>query len=131
MLEYQKKLKVRKVMYSNISFVFLLVCIILLAKGVIGIYSKAHESEKNKLTAELEYGKLSERDAVVSAQISDLKTSEGVEKEIRNKFNVTKEGEQMVVIVQKKEDTSIANENVEEKGFINWLKSLFSSTKKE
>jgi cell division protein FtsB len=100
--------------YSKISIGVLLVLITLLSKGVYGVYAKALESDKNKYMAQMEYDELAEREAVIVAQIGQLKTDDGLEKEIREKFNVAREGEQMLVLLEeekKKEKYTEVEEN--------------------
>ena len=44
---------------------------------------------------------LQARDKMLSAEIERLKTETGVEQEIREKFNLVKEGEEVIVVVDK------------------------------
>jgi len=59
---------------------------------------------------------------IFKLQIAELSTVEGREKEIRSKFQVAKEGEQMVMIVDTKPDYSNSKPD---KSFFDKLKSLF------
>lgn len=68
---------------------------------------------------------LQKKEKMISSDLAKLETEEGKEEVIRDKYQVAKEGEKMVTIV---EDTSV-NSQDEEKikhGFWNWLKKVFS-----
>ncbi len=127
MLEYQRKRKVKKMAYSKISIGILLVFIVLLSKGVYGVYSKALESKQNKYIAQIEYDNLAAREAVIVAQIAELRTDEGLEKEIREKFNVAKEGEKMLVLLEEEKEAQSKELSQEEQSSL-WakIKDLFT-----
>ena len=60
-------------------------------------------------------------------ELEKLKTEEGIEETIRDKYQVVKEGEKMVVIVdeEKKESIVLGEEN--KHGFIEWIKGIFKN----
>jgi cell division protein FtsB len=122
MLEYQRKRKVRKWMYSRVTLLVLGIFTILMAKGAFGVYLKARDSKENKMTAQAELKQLTERQVALSADIAELNTIQGVEKEIRQKFNVAKEGEQIVVIIPPQETVEA---EPEKEGLWAKFKSLF------
>ena len=101
MKEFQQKHSIRKKVYSKPVIIVLLIVFVLSAKGVINIYKKESESrvEVERLTKHK--NEIEERLAKVSISAEVLRTREGIETEIRNKFDVVKEGEQVIVVVDK------------------------------
>lgn len=116
MLELQAKQKWRKRLYSRPIFVILLLMTVLGIKGTVNVYEKKLESEENLRKITEEVGAMRERELQLAAQIGRLETDQGVEEEIRKKFSVVKDGEQMVVLVDDESATSAPAE--EEKGLL-------------
>lgn len=101
MREFQEKEKIRRRLYSKTSIVILFIIMIFVARGVIGLYSKEKTSrfEVERLTKQKV--EIENRLKSVSKQNEMLATTQGIEYEIRNKFDVVKEGEGVIVIVDK------------------------------
>lgn len=66
---------------------------------------------------------LEERDREIESKINKLATVAGVEEEIRSKFSVAKDNENMVIIVREEGTSSPALQ--ENKGFWSKIRSLF------
>lgn len=101
MREFQERQKIRRRLYSKTSIVIVLIILFFVAKGVLGLYQKEKASrlEVERLTnlkSEIE-----DRLKTVSKHNDQLATTQGLEAEIRNKFDVVKEGEGVIVIVDK------------------------------
>ncbi len=101
MREFQEKQKIRKRVYSRTSIIALLILCILIAKGLAGVYEKEKASriEVERLTKQKR--EVEEKLSMVSTQVDRLKTDTGIEYEIRNKFDVVKDGEEVIVVVDK------------------------------
>jgi len=99
MLDFQQKRQMRKVFYSKITFWILLILVILLSKQVYDIYKKKQLSQEGLATISKEYNNLKNRENMLSSEIEKLKTENGIEAEIRGKFDVVKPGEQVVIII--------------------------------
>ncbi len=99
MREFQHKRKVKKILYSWPVCLLLLVVVVLLIKPVWNVYWKKVESEKNIETVNQELVALKDREVQLSSQMNALNSDTGTEQEIRSKFNVAKEGEKMVIMV--------------------------------
>ncbi len=111
MREFQEKRKLRRALYSKTSLVFLIILIGFMSKATWNVYVKAQESRHNSESAQKEYNSLKARHDFLKAEIENLNTTEGKEKEIRQNFQVSKNGEKIVVIV---EATSTVNTQAEE-----------------
>ena len=100
MLGYRKKRKTRSRLYSRPVLVILIIASIVFAKAAWNIYQKKLESERGKEKASAELVELEKRQQELSLNINLLKTKTGIEKEIRDKFSIAKEGEKIIVIVE-------------------------------
>ncbi len=109
-------------MYSKASIAILVVLFVLFAKGAWGMYGKMTASAEAKEGAEREYQNLTERKENVSNEITRLKTKEGLETEIRSKFNVAMPGEEVLILVKGQD----APQEVKKEGF---FESLYNKTK--
>jgi len=103
MKETQAKKKPRKpLVYSWFFLFFLFVITVFLVRGTWGIYMKEQESKYNAAQVKLELQALEERHEVLLNQTNELKTEQGIEKALRQKFPVSKQNEKVIVIVDEK-----------------------------
>lgn len=99
MLEFRQKKKIRRILYSPFTLIFLLIILLILLKSLFGAYNKAKLSTSNLEKEKNELQRLINREKILSSSIDYLKTDAGIENEIRNKFRAIKEGERVAVIV--------------------------------
>ena len=99
MKEFNIKRKDRSPIYSWFSIVILLFLAFFLTKGAIGMVAKERESAK-RMDETLERVKeLETRETELKSSIELISTTEGLEREIREKFGVTREGEHLALVV--------------------------------
>lgn len=128
MKDFQQRKKVRKILYSRNVIIVLCVVTILLVRGAWGVMEKNLESKKNVVLLEDQLSEARKKNEELSKHIAILNTEEGVESEIRQKFSVSKEGEQVAVIIDPKplaETGPVEKESI----FVrigNWFSKLFS-----
>jgi len=101
-MDFQQKRKVRNILYSKVTMIALLVLAIVLARGSFGIFMKAQSSMNSLRDTSKEYADLEARKETLTDNIAKLKTSEGIEEEIRSKYSVAKNGEVDIVVMDKK-----------------------------
>ncbi len=106
----QTKRPVRK-LYSKPVLLLLLVVIFLMAKATWGVYLKEKESRQNVAIVQSELAGLQKRQALLKDETEKLNSEEGVEEAIRKKFQVSKEGESVLVVVDKPLPQSVTEEN--------------------
>lgn len=111
-------------MQSKPVLVFLGIIILVFAWSVLGLVGKMQETIKNKKIADDKIQELQKEKEKLLSDINELKTDKGVEKSIREKFGLAKEGEGMVVVVDDK-NPPVAGEDAGKKGFFSFLKNLF------
>ena len=104
MFDFHEKRRMRNLVYSKISLFFLLVIIFLLAYTIWGVYQKERETQIKKTQRSQVLIEIEERERVLEEEIERLNTKRGVEEEIRSKFDVARAGEQVLVIVDAKEE---------------------------
>lgn len=100
MIDFQQKRKIRSVAYHKATLIILSILVLIFAHSVWGVYQKKRESEEMKNISLQNTKELRLRDEDLKMKIERLGTQTGVEEEIRSKFNVVKDGEKIVVIVE-------------------------------
>jgi cell division protein FtsB len=117
MREFQERRRLRKFLHSRYAIAILAVALLLVARGVWGIYGKYERSKEISAKANKDLATLEERQKALSRSMEALETSEGRE---RDKFGAVKEGERLIVLVD--ENASDPVVPIKKKGF--WA-SLF------
>ncbi len=105
MREFNQKKRYKKFLYSPITIFFVFILLVSLLKGLWGVYTKESLSRDNLKREQVELNKLIQREENLAQVVEYLKTHEGIEAEIRNKFRMVKEGESISVILEQ-ESTS-------------------------
>jgi len=113
-MDFQQKRQFKKVIYSKVSYVVLIILVIFLGKATYNIYQKYKMSSENYLSTKKDYDNLKARKDMLDSEIGRLKTDTGIEEEIRSKFNVAKPGETVVVVINSSSSTSTDNNNLKE-----------------
>lgn len=103
MRELENRQKFRRRLYSMPALAALLVMTVLLVKGAYTMVLTERESAEGAEFLALEVASLSAREAVLGEAIEKLNTEDGIEEEIKSKYNVAREGEYVAVIVDRPE----------------------------
>ncbi|MFA7252879.1 MAG: septum formation initiator family protein [Candidatus Paceibacterota bacterium] len=109
MLEFQQKRQVKKILYSRTTLVVLGLIIILLINSVWGVYKKRAISKENLDKAQASLDNLQAREETLSNEIERLKSTAGVEEEIREKFGLVKPGEEVIIVVDAENKLTVEN----------------------
>ena len=126
MAELQKNRDSKNIWHSPLVL-FVLLCIVLVfSYNMIGLIKKAHQTAKEKNVVLQQINDLNQRQTSLQTNINQLQNDAGVEQTIRNKYELVKPGEQMVVIVDPTTSNS-SNQSEASKpiSFWSWLKSIF------
>ena len=102
MLDFYEKRTMRSILYSKPVIVLLAAIIFMLIYSVWGVYVKERETFVKKNQRAQVLGELLEREQILEEEINRLNTVRGIDEEIRSKFEVAQEGEEMIVIVEEK-----------------------------
>ena len=99
MLDSQQKRKVNQVLYHKVTLIILFIVVIFVIHSTWVVYQKKLESEELRDISLRYKNVLEERDRELGLQMDRLETEAGKEAEIRSKFSVAKDRENIVVIV--------------------------------
>ncbi len=121
---FQKKRGWKNILQSKPVLAVLGILVLVFAWGVIGFMRKMQITAENKKIVEDKVLELQKEKEKLSSDISKLKTENGIEESIREKFGLAKEGEGVIVIVDDKNLPKIQEQKPG--GFFYFLKNLFN-----
>jgi len=125
MSEFNRK-KSNSLWHSPLVLLVLFGILVLFIYNMVGLIEKERETTKKKELILSQIDTLRNREKSLSSDIAKLKTEEGIEETIRDKYQVVKEGEKMVVIVdQEKKEETVSEEVVKDHSFWGWIKKTF------
>jgi len=112
--------------HSPVALFLILFLLFLFGYKMIDLFEKERETSKKKELILDEINTLKERQIMLSKDMLKLNTEEGKEEILREKYQVVKEGEKLVTIVdeENKEDSLIKDDN--KHGFGNWIRRIFN-----
>lgn len=87
--------------YSRPVLIVLLLILAWVLYGTWGIFQKERGSRANLVRVQNQLATLEARNRELSVDVARLSTEQGKEEEIRSKYEVSKPGEQLLVIVDK------------------------------
>mgnify|MGYP003530516997 FL=1 len=124
-MHHFKKKAEYKFWHSPIMLVVLFGVVVSFAYNLIGLLEKERETSKKKELALDQIESLKKRQTILEGDIARLETDDGIEEAIRDKYQVVKEGEKVVTIVNEEAPTNSDDESNKEHGFWNFLKRIF------
>lgn len=98
MAQNQSKNSLNKIIYSKPMVVVLFVFLALLSYSVFSLYKKRNEALVKAKSAQVELDRVKEKQDQIDSSLEKLSTPEGMEDAIRNKFQVVKDGEGLIVV---------------------------------
>jgi len=107
MLHLSDKLFLKKMVFGKIALFVLILIFVLFAKGTWGVYQKASFAKDNRDRADQELEVLHTREEALREELTRLDTKRGLEEEIRHKFDVGLEGEQLIILVDAPEPEAV------------------------
>jgi len=111
-------------MRSKFFLILLGVLVLIFAWNVIGFMNKSRETTRNRKIVEDKVTELKKTKEKLDSDILKLKTEDGIEENIREKFGLAKEGEDMITIVEDKNSTG-GKERDESGSFFSFFENLF------
>jgi cell division protein FtsB len=121
-----KSVKSKRILYSRITLLILVFFAFVFIYGLFDIVPKSREARKNKALAEKEYKALEGQKGELFGQLERIKTPEGIEENIRDKFQGAKEGEGLIVVINEETQNKSA-ENPPTRSFLNFLRKIFNN----
>lgn len=105
MFDFHEKRKIRRVVYSRFFIVGIFLITALIMMSVYERFTIEREMALKLSDRMQELETLQTRAATLEARVKHLRNERGIEEELRNRFDVVKEGEQVVVIIDDKVKT--------------------------
>ena len=102
MLGFWEKRSYRRFLYSRPMIAVVFIAVVFLGRAAFVMYGKQREAVRNAAAAAEELAAVKDREDYLTKEIARLETERGTEEEIRTKFRVVKEGEQLIVLVDPK-----------------------------
>jgi len=127
MTEFKRKNKYN-FWYSPLTLVALLFLLIFFSYKVINIVKKNSQTAHNKDLISNQLKSLQNRENTLTKNISRIQTNEGIESLIREKYQVVKKGEKMVIIVNNNDKDFQQTKSIKKNhsfGLWNWIKGIF------
>lgn len=115
----------RRKLWTRFSIIFLIVGGLLLARSVWNIYEKQATADTSRLAAVRRLRELEARKTELEKELSRLSTERGIEEELREKFPVAKEGENVVVIVDEPAESASLEGSTSKPSFFDFFKNWF------
>jgi len=126
MNEFKKKNK-NSFWHSPFVLVILLCVVVVFAFNMVGLIEKEKETAQKKALILDEIDTLNKRETMLRSDINKLNTDDGIEDAIRDKYQVVKPGEKMVVIVDDKKPIEVQdNDPKNDHTFWGWVKNMFN-----
>lgn len=125
MAQFKKK-NTHHFWHSPITLLVLFCILVLFSYNIVGLIAKERETNKNKVSELNKIEELRAREADLNKSINKLNTNEGVEESVREKFQVVKPGEKMVVIVDEVEKKPVDDDYAKDHSFWGFIKRMFS-----
>lgn len=110
MFDFRQKRKIRTILESRIVWAILLILAGFMALSTYGHYQIAEEATEKRIEAEQEKMSLEKRKEDLTEEVKYLSDERGIEAEMRRQFDVAKEGEQIVIIVEDEEKATVSTE---------------------
>jgi len=121
MTGFEERKKFWDIFYSPVVFFVLLVLFLLLSRAMWKVYNHQSASLEDRNRVERELSESQKRLDDLKGQVGFLETSQGVDDEIRTKFNVSKIGENVAVLVNDINATGATTTIIKDKS---WWKKL-------
>ena len=100
MFDFRERRKIRGWLFSKPAIALLFVVSLFLARSVLGLYEKERTAAERYAVAAARLEELKTNAALLEEKVAYLRSGRGMEEEIRRRFDVVKEGEQVVIIVE-------------------------------
>ena len=90
-------------------FYLLVVVLVMLLNSLFNVYEKKKAAEETLVKMESDLKELGEREKYLGSYLDRLSTKEGVEFEVKRKFNVAEAGESVAIIIDEQTNSKDSN----------------------
>jgi len=124
MSEFKKKKKY-DFWHSPLALGILFCLLVIFTYNMIGLIGKEMDSSKKKSLILDQINTLKDRESSLLSNINKLKTDKGIEEVIRDKYQVVKQGEKLVVIVDDNNKVLTSTDATTYHSFWGFIKKMF------
>lgn len=110
--------------HSPFVLIVLFAFLVLFGYNMIGLIGKERETSNKKELVLSQIDAMKQREKELIKNTAKLETEEGKEEIIREKYQVSKEGEKIIIIVDEENNRLIKTED-KDHGFVGWIKKIF------
>ena len=107
-MDFHEKRKLKKLIYSKPTLIILGLLVIWFSFAVFSMYKKERDTRLKRIEQKGILDELKTREASLSEEIERLSTERGIEEEVRSKFEVGREGEEVIIIVDNPENDGVS-----------------------
>lgn len=125
MAQLQRKRLITRLTESPLTYIALIILGALFTYSAIGAYNKSRLAREKMQEALAEQIKLTDQKMRLTSELANANTLYGQEKALREKFNVVKEGERLIMIVSEDQQASSAEAVDNKKGLFGFLSKIF------
>ena len=111
--------------FSKAALVVLFIVVLFAGNAAWNMYQKYKESKDFKDRALAELQELEKREQNLTEDIEKLQTERGVEEELRKRFGIVKEGEEVVIVIDNPEDKVGERSVVKKESFLTKIFGIF------
>lgn len=106
MFDFHEKRKIRRILYSKPAIAFIFLLAIFMSVSTYSRFIVERDMAQKLQDHENTLNALKQRAQVLGTKVDHLENERGIEEELRNRFDVAKEGEKVVVILDDKNTTA-------------------------
>lgn len=125
MIPFQERKKIRRILYSKVTIFVLFLVLVVVVRGAWSIHKKAQIALSERDIAARALIDIESRTVELEKSMARFNSEQGIEEEIRQKYTVAKEGEEVVVVVDDNHKKGKNGEVGEKKGFFQQIKDFF------
>lgn len=119
-----KERLINKIIRHPLTYIVLIGLFVLFTYSAISTYKNSKIAQQKTRQVESELARLENQEENLKASLNDMNTDFGIEKSLREKFGIIKEGEVAVIIIEDEEIVETAPER-ENRGFWGFLRNIF------
>jgi len=126
MFGFYEKRKIKRIIYSKGFFGVLAMLCLCMSYAAYGAYGKMQGTIERRAELSEELAELEQHATALEADIEHLHDSRGVESELRSRYEVGLEGEEVIVLVEDEEEEEVSSGDQEqEKSFLGKIFDIF------
>jgi len=119
-----KERLINKIIRHPLTYIVLIGLFILFTYSAVVTYKNSRIAGQKTRQVETDLERLRNQEINLTTSLNDMNTSFGVEKSLREKFGIIKEGEVAVIVIEEEEEPEESVEG-ENKGFWGFLRNIF------